>query len=458
MNVLTAVFAFIAAICVLVTIHEYGHFWVAQRLGVKILRFSVGFGRPLWKRRIGEDQTELVVAAVPLGGYVKMLDEREGEVPAAELHRAFNRQPLLSRTLIVLAGPAANFVFAMLAYTVVYVLGVEGIKPIIGEVQAHTPAALAGLQSGEEILAIDDEATPTWGNVIEGTLPRVLEHSTLHLRVRDDAGREQQRVLPLDGVSIDDVTRGDLFKKLGLEQFQPVYTPMIQQVLAGGAAERAGLRIGDRLMKLDDQPLRNSSQFIDAVAAKPDVPLTLEIERQGQPLTLTITPQSVTDKDKGHVGRINAVIAVPEEARGEMQRLLAVERYGVIGAVHKAWDRSWQISWLTLKLMASMIRREASLDNISGPISIAQYAGRSLGLGAARFLEFMGFVSISLFVLNMLPVPLLDGGHLMYYLMEFVIRRPLPESVQAAGQQVGLVLLLMLMGLAFYNDILRLWS
>lgn len=458
MNVLTAVVAFISAICVLVTIHEYGHFWVARRLGVKILRFSIGFGRPLWKRRFGADQTELAVAAIPLGGYVKMLDEREGEVPAPELHRAFNRQPLLSRTLIVLAGPAANFVFAILAYTMVYVLGVEGIRPVIGEVQPHTPAALAGLRSGEEILAIDDEATPTWGNVIESALPRVLEHSALNLRVRDGAGREQQRVLPLDRVRIDDVTRGDLFKKLGLEQFQPVYTPVIQQVLAGGAAERAGLRAGDRLVRLDGQPIRNSAQFIDAVAARPDTPLMLEIERQGQPLTLTITPQSVADRDKGHVGRINAVIAVPEEARGEMQRLLAVERYGVIGAVHKAWDRSWQISWLTLKLMASMIRREASLDNISGPISIAQYAGRSLSLGAARFLEFMGFVSISLFVLNMLPVPLLDGGHLMYYLMEFAIRRPLPESVQTVGQQVGLVLLLMLMGLAFYNDILRLWS
>ncbi|HTT07753.1 MAG TPA: RIP metalloprotease RseP [Gammaproteobacteria bacterium] len=458
MSILTAVVAFIAAICILVTIHEYGHFWVARRLGVKILRFSIGFGQPLWKWRVGRDQTELTVAAIPLGGYVKMLDEREGEVPAAELHRAFNRKPLLSRALVVLAGPLANFLFAMLAYTVVYVIGVEGIKPVIGEVQPGSPAALAGLQRNDEIVAIDDEATPTWGNVIEITLPRVLEHSTLHVRTRDAAGEEHLRMLPLDGLRIDDVTRGDLFKKLGFEQFQPVYTPVIQKVLSGGAAARAGLQAGDRLMELDGRPLRNSAQFIDAVAAKPDNPLILEIERQGRPMTLTVTPQSVADKDKGHVGRINAVIAVPEEARSEMQRLFAVERYGVIGAVHKAWDRSWQISWLTLKLMASMIRREASLDNISGPISIAQYAGRSLSLGAARFLEFMAFVSISLFVLNLLPVPLLDGGHLMYYLIEFVVRRPLPESVQAVGQQVGLVLLLMLMGLAFYNDILRLWS
>ncbi len=458
MNILTAALAFITAICVLVTIHEYGHFWVARQMGVKILRFSVGFGRPLWKRRLGRDQTELVVAAVPLGGYVKMLDEREGEVPAAELHRAFNRQPLLHRTLIVLAGPVANFAFALLAYTVVYVLGVEGIKPVVGEVRPGSPAAQAGLQNKDEITAIDGEATPTWGNVIEIALPRVLEHSALHMRVRDAAGREQLRVLPLDGLRIDDITRGDLFRKLGFDQFQPSYTPVIQKVLAGGAAERAGLRAGDRLIKLDDQPLHNSAQFIDAVAARPDTPLTLGIERGGKQMTITVTPQSVADGDKGHVGRINAVIAVPEEARGEMRRLLAVERYGVIGAIRKAWDRSWQISWLTLKLMASMIKREASLDNISGPISIAQYAGRSLSLGAARFLEFMGFVSISLFVLNMLPVPLLDGGHLMYYLIEFVGRRPLPESVQAAGQQVGLILLLMLMGLAFYNDILRLWS
>ncbi len=440
---------FIVALGVLVTAHEFGHYWVAKRLGIKILRFSVGFGKPVWRRYSGE--TEFVIATVPLGGYVKMLDEREGEVAASELHRAFNRKSLSVRTAVVAAGPIANFILAFCAYWLVLVMGVTGPRPIIGEVEDESIAARAGLTRGFEIIEVEGLETRTWDGVFRKSLDAILDGRTVSFVMRGPSGFERLSSLDFTQLSIDDISEGDFFAEIGVTPLRPLIPPVIERVVAGEPAAIAGFIAGDRILRADGREVNSWSQWVDFVRASPARTLDVLIARSGEQIVLPLTPRAV-DIDGEPIGRIGAEVRIPEDIESIP---MGTERYNPFAAVGGAAQRTWGMSITTLKFLVKMVVGEASVHNLSGPISIAHYAGQSAKMGPARFLEFLALVSVSLAVLNLLPIPLLDGGHLLYYLIEFVTRKPVSEHLQAYGQQIGLVMLLSLMGLAVYNDILR---
>jgi len=444
------IIAFIVALGVLVTIHEYGHFWVARRVGVKILRFSVGFGKPLWSARRGPDDTEFVIAAIPLGGYVKMLDEREAEVPESLRARAFNNQSLRDRTAIVMAGPLANFVFALVAYWAMYMVGVSGATPVVGTVAPDSLAEAAGLRHGEIITMVNGEPAPTWDTLFRSSVSAILDDGAIVVTVKGSEGREREVVLNLNSISVDDLSRGEFFDKVGFEPFRAPIPPLIGRVIKGEPASVAGLRVGDRVVAADDRNIADWVEWVEYIRAHPMQAIRVTVVRDSVRTDLTMTPAAVV-RDGQRIGRIGAEVDVS----GIESPPTGLERYGVFEAVPRAFDRTGEVVVTTLKFMRKMIVGEASVENLSGPISIAQYAGQSAKLGLSRFLDFLGLVSISLGILNLLPIPLLDGGHLMYYLLEFVTRRPVPETVQVFGQQLGFVLLLGLMGLAVYNDIMR---
>jgi regulator of sigma E protease len=443
--------AFIVAIGLLVVVHEFGHFWVARLSGVKILRFSVGFGRPLWGRRLGRDQTEFVVAAVPLGGYVKMLDEREGPVPDADAHREFNRQPLAVRTAIVSAGPLFNFLFAVLAYWAMFVIGVMGLRPLIGEVTAGSIAERAGLRGGDEIVAVASRPTPTWEAVVYAGIPVVIDGGALPVTARDARGADRQITLDLGSLGVDDLNRGNLLERLGIRQYRPTLPPIIGDLVAGEAAEKSGLKSGDEVLKADGVAIESWDRWVEYVQARPGRPIQVEVLRGGEPLGITLTPEPQKAGERV-IGRIGAGPRPPSDAD---RTLLAVERYGPWEGMVRGMEKTWEVSAFTLKVFGKMLAGQASVQNLSGPLSIAQFAGQSASLGVVPFLQFLGIVSVSLAVLNLLPIPLLDGGHLLYYLIEFVSRRPVSVAMQQVAQQVGMVLLAGLMIIAIYNDIVR---
>lgn len=450
-GLIISVAAFIVAIGVLVTVHEYGHFWVARRLGIKVLRFSIGFGKPLWKRTFGRDETELVIAALPLGGYVKMLDEREGEVDAAEITRAFNRQPVKTRIAVVVAGPAFNFLFAIFAYWAMFVTGVPGLKPIVGEVAPASYAAAAGILAGDEILAVEGKATPTW----EATVLALLEASlddldTVTLAVRDAGGRERQLQAHFDTPD-ELLKKGGVLGNFGLSPWQP--PALIESLVAGGAGERAGMLPGDRVIHADDVVINNWGQWVDFVRARPGQEIAVQVVRGGETVRLTVRPDSKSENGR-EIGRIGAYVRLPGEEQRATMRVLV--RHGPLKAIPEALNKTWEVTTLTLRTLWKMVSGRASVENLSGPITIAQYAGQSAVIGLASFLGFLGIVSVSLGVLNLLPVPVLDGGHLLFYLVELVKGSPVTDATQLAGQKIGIVLLLALMSLAFYNDLIRL--
>lgn len=451
-GLLQTLMSFIVALGVLVAIHEFGHFWVAKKCGVRILRFSLGFGRPLWRTRFGADDTEFVLAALPLGGYVKMLDEREGPVAAQERDRAFNTQPLRRRIAIVAAGPLANFLLAFFVYWLMYMVGVSGARPYVGEVDAAGVAARAGLRSGDEILTVDGRATAIWDNVMATAIDAILDAKRVRLTVRGTDGRERVVTLDFSGLSIDDLSHGDFFAKVGFEPFRTKIPPVVGRVLAGGPAEAAGLRAGDRVLSLDGAPIDDWLDWVRAIRARPNETLAVVVERDGAPVQLRIAADANVE-DGVRIGRIGAEVAPFAAAAQGVPT--AIERYAPGVAAVRAVKRTYELTATTLKFLRKMVLGEASVQNLSGPISIAQFAGESAKLGVSRFLEFLGLVSVSLGVLNLLPIPMLDGGHLMYYAIESMIRRPVPEVVQLYGQHIGLMFLLGLMGLAIYNDIMR---
>ncbi len=451
---LSTFLAFIGALGVLVTIHEYGHFQVARSLGIKVLRFSLGFGPTLWMRRFGADQTEFAVCAIPLGGYVKMLDAREGPVAEAELPRAFNTQSVGRRFAVVVAGPLANLVLAVLVYWVMYMAGVSGPRPIVGEIHSGGIAAAAGLRAGDEIVAVDGRATAIWDNVMATAIDAILDAREVHILVRSEQGREQSITLDFSRVSIDDLTRGDFFRKVGFEPRRLRLPPIIGKVIPGEAAALAGLESGDVLEQVDGVPIDDWLKWVERVRSSPGQTLAVTVRRHGVAVALKVTPRA-TGLEGALVGRIGAEVAPFEPSDAAMP--YAVERYDPATALVRAVERTEATALTTLKFMRKMLVGEASVDNLSGPISIAQFAGASAKLGVTRFLEFLGLVSVSLGVLNLLPIPLLDGGHLMYFLLEVIMRRPLPEAFQVYGQHAGLTLLLGLMGLAMYNDLMRIF-
>jgi len=454
MDVLQQILAFIVAIGVLVTFHEFGHYWVARRCGVKIVRFSIGFGRALWTKRFGADQTEFVIAALPLGGYVKMLDEREGDVPAAEAHRAFNRKPLGQRFAIVLAGPLFNFIFAVLAYALMYMVGMTGVKPLIDEVEPASIAARAGLQSGDEILAVGNRPAATWAVVAERIVSKVVDDDgRVTLQVRTATGGKMNRQLDVTAVSLDDIAEGGLLGRLGVTPVRPKLPAEVAEVVADSPAARAGMQAGDRITAVDGEPVGDWFEFVASVRDRHGESLSLTVQRGDDSLQLQMTPETVEAEDGSRIGRIGVAVNSDPSLPPE---LAAIERYGPMTALGKGFVKTGEMSLLTLQVLAKIVTGEASVKNLSGPISIAQYAGYSAAVGLAAFLGFLAIVSVSLGVLNLLPVPLLDGGHLMYYLIELVKGSPVSESVQVVGQQIGIALLLGLMSVVIYNDLVRL--
>lgn len=446
--------AFIAAIGILVTIHEFGHFWVARRCGVKVLRFSVGFGKPLWIKKAGVDQTEYVLAAIPLGGYVKMLDEREAEVAEQDLPRAFNRQSVSKRFAIVLAGPAFNFVFAIVAYSLMYLNGVSGIKPYIGDISTPSAAYSAGIKKQDLILSINDIETLSWEKARLTLLQEAVNESKLKIKVQGADFQIREITIDTRKLSILQEEQTDILPQIGLSMWRPDIAPKIDEVIAGGAAEEAGIEAGDEIVSLDGQRINNVRQWVDLIRQNPQQTLSLKVLREGRTVELQLTPRLKEQDGEtfGYIG-VKNIVELPEELR---QKLRVVEKYGIVGATREALDKTWQMSFLTLKVLGKLITGEASLKNLSGPITIAKYAGISASIGIEQFFSFLAIISISLGVLNLLPIPMLDGGHLLYYLVEILKGSPVSETVEATGQRIGLVVLMMLMSIAIYNDILRL--
>jgi len=457
MSVLSSIFWFILAIGVLVTVHEFGHFWVARRLGVKVLRFSIGFGRSLWRRRAGADRTEYVVAAIPLGGYVKMLDENEGEVAEHERHRAFNCQPLWKRIAIVVAGPAFNLLFAIFAYWLTFTIGIAGLKPVIGEVDPGGAAAAAGLAPEQRIVAVDGRDTGTWQSVVESIIGATLRDGTLKLEVEEPGTAPRTVRLDLHGVGVDEFSRGRLFESLGLAPKRPIIAPVIGEVEAGGPAERGGLRRGDRVLAVDGGELDSWREFVEFIRAHPHQPVEMQVERDGVTVSLVVRTAAVSSDGVNGTshGRIGAGVTPPD---ADMADYYTTVRYAPWTAFSKATAKTWDMSILTLRMLWKMVTLQISVRHLSGPISIAQYAGFSAQAGITRFLDFLAIVSISLGILNLLPIPILDGGHLLYYLIESIIGHPVSEEAQFLGQRLGIAMLVGLMGLAFYNDLARIFG
>ena len=445
--------AFIVALAILISIHEFGHFWVARKLGVKVLRFSIGFGKPLWRKTGKVDNTEYVIAAIPLGGYVKMLDEREEPVAEDELHRAFNRQSLKVRSAIVIAGPLFNFLFAIFAYWLVFFIGDTGIRPIIGEVMKDTPAYEAGLVVGEEITAVGDRDTATWENAVYAFLASSLETDQVELSLSDE--NDFRRTVVMDLTRVDpDNTDVKILQQVGIEPFTPVLPAVIGTIVSNEAADQAGLVAGDEIVSVDAQPIQNWTEWVEVIRASPEKVLEVTYLRDGITAKTNIIPKAIPVGEQT-IGRIGAGAHIPE---GFIDRYQAKVTFGPLVSLKLAVEKTWDFSVLTLNVLGKILMGDASLNNLSGPITIAQTAGKSASIGFMFFIKFLAIVSISLGVLNLLPIPVLDGGHLLFFILEGIKGSALSESFMEQGQRIGLALLIALMGVAFYVDISRLFS
>ncbi|MCQ4307386.1 RIP metalloprotease RseP [Pseudomonas stutzeri] len=450
MGALYMIIGTLVALGVLVTFHEYGHFWVARRCGVKVLRFSVGFGRPLvrWHDRQG---TEFVIAAIPLGGYVKMLDEREGDVPPALLNQTFNRKSVKQRFAIVSAGPLANFLLALVFFWALAMLGTEQIRPVIGAVEAGSLAERAGVMAGHEIVEVNGKSTSGWSEVNLQLIRRLGESGSLELLVRDSDSSQSQRLQ----LELKDWLKGaeepDPIGSLGIRPWRPEIAPVVAQLDPQGPAQAAGVRLGDRLLSLDGEALNEWQDVIDRVKPLYGQAVQLEIERDGQRLELPLT-LAERGEDGSRRGYLGAGVAAGEWP-AEMLRNVS---YGPLEAVVEGLRRTWTMSVLTLDSLKKMLFGELSVKNLSGPITIAKVAGASAQSGVGDFLNFLAYLSISLGVLNLLPIPVLDGGHLLFYLVEWVRGRPLSDRVQGWGVQIGISLVVGVMLLALVNDLGRL--
>ena len=450
MELLKTILITLFTLGILVSIHEFGHFWVARRCGVRVLRFSVGFGRTLW-RRVGRDGTEYVLAAIPLGGYVKMLDEREGSVPQQELHLAFNRQPVLARMAIVAAGPVANFILAVLVFYALYMVGVRGVAPVVGDVEAGSAAAIAGIHSGDELVSVDGKLTPTRQAVSMQLLRRLGESGEIRLGLAAPGSESARQVEVPIRDWLKEQEEPDLLGGLGFAFELPVIEPLISEVVAGSAAEAAGLRSGDRILSVDGSSVSIWEDWVRVVRASPEVALPLQVERDGARLSLRLIPARVEQADGEIIGQAGVSAVIPEWP----EEYLRSERYGPIAAWRPAINQTWSLVVFTVDSTRKMIEGLISPKNLSGPITIAKVAAASARSGLESYIGFLALLSISLGVLNLFPIPVLDGGHLLFCLVEMVKGSPVSERVQMLGYQVGLLMLVSVMALALFNDISR---
>lgn len=452
MGTLYTVLSFIIAIGILVVVHEFGHYWVARRLGVKVLRFSVGFGRTLWARKFSKDNTELVVAAIPLGGYVKMLDENEGEVPEDEKHRAFNRKPLWVRTAVVIAGPMFNFLFAIVAYTAVFSFGVVDLHPVIDKVADGSIASTLDVRAGDRIAEIDGRKVRGWGEHRIYLMRRALSGETVNVVLVGQNGIERNVQFDLSNIDIQRLRGSVLGDVMGLYPYNRQILPVAGEVLEG-PARQAGMVPGDRILKIDGKIIESWSELVKLVGENAGNKMSFVVVNNNVQRKLAITPNKVEVSGK-IIGRINIKVLVPEIPRDKLVHL----EYSLLRSVAAATEQTWNMSALTLQMLYKMLQLKISTKNISGPITIAEYAGKSAKIGLDSFVLFLAVVSISLGVLNLLPIPILDGGHLLYYLIEAIKGSPVSEQAMLVGQQIGIFFLAGLMMLAFYNDLVRLFG
>lgn len=445
---------FLVAVSLLVTVHEFGHYWVARRLGFKVLRFSVGFGRPLLKRVWGRDRTEYVLAAIPLGGYVKLLDEREGGVAAEELPRSFTRRPVWQRIVVLLAGPAFNIAFAvLLLWGMFWVSGITEVRAIVGEVNAGSPAATAGLASGDEIVAVGGRAADGQREVVFGLLDDLSGSGRAALILRDASGKERPALLEVDGT---DARRRltepeQLFNGLGFHFRQPEIPARVGTVTPGGPADKAGLQPGDLITAVDGEPIADFRALVARISGAPGASVAIAYQRDGAGSSVRLQIASETVEGRT-VGRIMVTPATRVSYPDSMLRHIDLSPVRALG---KAAQESWDMTVLQARLFSRMLLGQVSLKNLSGPLSIAEYAGESAAAGVSAFLGFLVLISLSLGFLNLLPIPILDGGQIVFQLIEGVKGSPLSERAQALGQQLGILLLLALMGVALFNDFAR---
>ncbi len=437
---------FLVAIAILVAVHEFGHFWVARKLGVKVLKFSIGFGKPLFSWRRRDDPTEYSIAMIPLGGFVKMLDEREGDVADDEKDQAFNRKSLSVRSAVVFAGPLFNFLFAIFAIWLVFVIGSDDIVPEVGQVVEESIAEQAGFQSGDILLAVDDKPIKTWGQHQFYILHQAMKGNTIEVLV--DNPNHGERSLQLDFSKLDqrNISAQPITSQIGI--WPPAPAAIVTQVVPDSPAQRAGLLPEDKIVSMDGEPVENWIEMAQQVSQRPEERINLTVVRQGHTLEIPITTNRITVEgtDYGQIGLY----------RPQLQNTRL--RYGVLEAVWQSMDYNWRMAVITLRSLGRMLTARMSSENLSGPITIARIAGQTAESGVSDFLKFLAIISISLGLLNLLPIPVLDGGHLMYFLFEAITGKEPSETVMIWGQQIGIAMIGMLMVLAFYNDIVRLFS
>ncbi|WP_318408425.1 sigma E protease regulator RseP [Photobacterium leiognathi] len=442
--------AFLVALGILIAVHEFGHFWVARRCGVYVERFSIGFGKSLW-RRVGKDGTEYTLAMIPLGGYVKMLDERVEEVPAEKRHMAFNNKKLWQRSAIVAAGPLANFLFAIFAYWVVYLIGVPALKPVIGEVAPQSIAAQAGITPGMELKSVSGIETSDWESANMAMVSHIGDKTMQITATEPNSDVVVSRTLDLSHWSYDPESQ-QVLNTLGIMPYRPEITLNVAQLVDNSAAVDAGFKLNDKIVAIDKKPVTEWQQFVDAVRTHPDQQLSVEVLRDGQPVMLSLVPHSKVEPDGskiGYVGLAPSIEPWPESYKINLQ-------FGPLEAVVKATEKTKQLVTLTFDMVTKLFTGDVAIKNLSGPISIAKGAGMTADFGLVYFLGFLALISVNLGIVNLLPLPVLDGGHLMFFAIEAVTRRPVSERIQDIGYRVGSAILVALMAVALFNDFTRL--
>ena len=441
--------AFIVALGLLVAVHEFGHFWVARRCGVKVERFSIGFGKAIW-RRLGKDGTEYVLALIPLGGYVKMLDGRVDELKPGEEAQAFNHKSVWARMAIVAAGPMANFVFALFAFWLMFMIGVPSVKPVVGEVRPASIVAEAGILPGMEIVGVGGEETGDWGSVTYALISHLGDDSVQLKLKAANTSYAVDKTLQLAGWKFDPDKESPI-GSLGIVPLGGKVLPVVEAVVPSSASEKAGLQIGDRIKGVDGDAITEWAQFVERVQQSPAQPLQVTVERGGSEMTLTLTPDGKKVKGQlvGFVGLSPQLVPLPDEYRTLLQ-------YGPLQALWHGVQKTWSLITLTFDMIGKLIGGIVSLDNLSGPISIAKGAGSSADYGLVYFLGFLALISVNLGIINLFPLPVLDGGHLVYFLIEAVTGKPVSEKIQEVGFRIGAAILMLLMGIALFNDFARL--